>query len=53
MRLLLKKTADKSVWHRWFAWRPVTIEDSVSPYRYDHYIVWLEYVQRREVEGRV
>ena len=32
------KFKDVEEWHRWFAWRPVFVEDE---------IVWLEFIERR------
>jgi len=34
-------------WHKWFAWRPVFIDDSDSIWDF----VWLETIWRRELIG--
>ena len=38
MKIKLQNT---SVWHRWFAWHPVTVENT---------FVWLSYVERKAFE---
>ena len=32
---------DKACWHRWFAWRPVILDETSQ-------WVWLEWIERRE-----
>jgi hypothetical protein len=34
-------------WHRWFAWRPVSIYTQAREWR----VVWLQYLERRWTEG--
>lgn len=31
-------------WHRWFAWRPVRLEDGI-------HCVWLQWVERRDISS--
>lgn len=38
MTLFTWRAKDLTTWHRWFAWRPVFIGDS---------LVWLEWTERR------
>jgi hypothetical protein len=35
-----KRWADSQEWHRWFAWRPVAIDDEYA---------WLEWIERKRV----
>ena len=39
--MIIKRLKDKSIYHNWFAWRPVKIEAEKS-------LVWLETVERRK-----
>jgi hypothetical protein len=34
---------DRRTWHKWFAWKPVSLTDGSGR------CVWLEFVQRKEV----
>jgi hypothetical protein len=45
MNLARKKHAK---WHRWFAWRPVWVED----YDYSLHLIWLEWVARKTFDHR-
>lgn len=39
------RSFDYSLWHLWFAWRPVTITGSNTR-------VWLEWIQRRHQQAK-
>ena len=44
MKIQLRSYKNKTVWHKWFAWRPITIQE--GPYG-RRWLVWLETVVRR------
>ena len=44
MKKKIKERKLKTEWHKWFAWRPVIVEDWHGEYDYK---VWLEFVDRK------
>lgn len=42
MRFNTKEPRSDREWHRWFAWRPVRLDDTRT-------WVWLETIERREI----
>lgn len=48
--ILERSEIDRTCWHRWFAWRPVTIrlkkEGKCAPWRW--LIVWWVWIERQQ-----
>lgn len=41
-------TDPKRTWHKWFAWHPVLVKESVGQWNYTRTrVVWLEHVERK------